>query len=179
MWPGPDVMRRQEEARARFDREATPHIAELLRFATRLTGNRDRAEELVQDVFLQAWRIFDRYQEGTNCRAWLYRILLHTMQRERRRWFRLALFRPIDEVVENTVAYSDPVPAVLKDEEILRALDQVPENFRAVLLLVDVEEWTYKEAAEALDVPIGTVMSRLSRGRKILRELLAESGVAQ
>ncbi|MFN0104782.1 MAG: sigma-70 family RNA polymerase sigma factor [Bryobacteraceae bacterium] len=156
----------------RFEREALPHLPDLIRTASRLMGDRERAEDVVQDVFLQAWKSFGRFESGTNCRAWLYKILFHCMHHYRRKWFRLSVMKPMDEYTEATAAYTPPIAERLTDEDILAALEKVPSDFRAVILLVDVEEFAYKEAAEILAVPIGTVMSRLSRGRRLLREEL-------
>jgi RNA polymerase sigma-70 factor (ECF subfamily) len=161
----------------RFESEAMPHLNDLFRTAVRLTGDRARAEDAVQEVYLQAWKSFHRFEPGTNCRAWLYKILFHCVSHERRRWFRFPLLKESEEFVEANLVYSAPVAEHVTDEEILAALDRISSDFRAVVLLVDVEEFAYKEAAEILAVPIGTVMSRLSRGRKLLREELA--GVAR
>ena len=156
----------------RFEREAMPHLRGLIGTATRIMGDRGRAEDVVQDVFLQAWKSFERFETGTNCRAWLYKILFHCIHHYRRKWFRFAVMQPMDDYTEATAAYTPPIPERLTDEDLLAALDKIPSDFRAVILLVDVEEFAYKEAADILSVPIGTVMSRLSRGRKAMRELL-------
>ena len=163
----------------RFESEAMPHLTELLRTATRVMGDRGRAEDVVQETFLQAWKSFDRFQTGTNCRAWLYKILFHSIHHYRRKWFRLAVMQPMDEYTEATAAYTPPIPELLTDEDLLAALDKIPGDFRAVMLLVDVEEFAYKEAADILNVPIGTVMSRLSRGRKAMRDLLVSREVGR
>src|SRR5215469_9266844 len=160
-------MKRQE-----FEDTALPHLNDLYRTATRLLADSTKADDVVQDVYLQAWKSFDRFEVGTNCRAWLYKILFHIMHHYRRKWFNARMVREDEHVLEQAVACSEPAREHLTDEEILAALDQVPQDFRAVVLLVDVEEFSYKEAAGILGVPIGTVMSRLSRGRKLLRESL-------
>lgn len=161
-------------ARERFQTEALPHLNDLFRTASRLIGDRARAEDVIQEVFLQAWKSFDRFEAGTNCRAWLFKILFHCVNHHRRKWFRFPLLKEAEEFIEANLTYAPPVPEQLTDEDILDALDGIPPDFRAVVLLVDVEEFSYKEAAEILAVPAGTVMSRLSRGRKLLREQLAE-----
>jgi RNA polymerase sigma-70 factor (ECF subfamily) len=165
-------------AEQRFAREALPHLNDLVRTASRMMGDRGRAEDVVQDVFLQAWKSFGRFETGTNCRAWLYKILFHCVQHYRRKWFRFSVMQPLDDYTEATAAYTPPIPEQLTDEDLLAALDRIPADFRAVVLLVDVEEFAYREAAEILQVPIGTVMSRVSRGRRLLREALGgkESG---
>jgi RNA polymerase sigma-70 factor (ECF subfamily) len=160
-----------------FEAAALPHMADLYRTATRLLADSTKADDVIQDVYLQAWKSFDKFEPGTNCRAWLYKILFNTMHHYRRKWLNVRIVKESEELIEQTVAWSPPVPDHLTDEEVLAALAQVPQDFRAVVLLVDVEEFAYKDAAGILNVPIGTVMSRLSRGRRLLRERLA--GVAQ
>lgn len=158
----------------RFETEAMPHLDDIFRTASRLLGERGRAEDVAQEVFLQAWKSFERFEPGTNCRAWLYKILFHCVNHHRRKWFRFPLLKETEEFIEANLVYAAPVPEQLTDEEILAALDGIPADFRAVVLMVDVEEFAYKEAADILSIPIGTVMSRLSRGRKLLREQLSD-----
>jgi RNA polymerase sigma-70 factor (ECF subfamily) len=167
---GPTVAVSAEE---RFALEALPHLPDLVRTASRMMGDRGKAEDVVQDVYLQAWKSFNRFETGTNCRAWLFKILFHCVQHYRRKWFRFSAMQPMDSYTEATVAYTPPIAEMLTDEDLLAALDTIPADFRAVVLLVDVEEFAYREAAEILNVPIGTVMSRVSRGRRLLRESLA------
>ena len=157
----------------RFETEAMPHLNDLFRTALRLTGERGSAEDVIQEVYLQAWRSFDRFESGTNCRAWLYKILFHCVSHHRRKWFRFPLLKETEEFLETNLAAPAPVAEQVTDGEILRALDEIPAEFRSVVLLVDVEEFAYKEVAEILGIPIGTVMSRLSRGRALLRKRLA------
>jgi RNA polymerase sigma-70 factor (ECF subfamily) len=156
----------------RFEREAMPHLNDLFRTANRLVNDRARAEDVVQEVYLQAWKSFHRFEAGTNCRAWLFKILFHCVNHHRRKWFRFPLLKEKEEFLEANLTYSPPLPEHLSDEDILAALDRIPTDFRAVVLLVDVQEFAYKDAAEILGTPIGTVMSRLSRGRRLLREQL-------
>src|SRR5215471_491769 len=158
----------------RFETEAMPHLNDLFRTALRLTGERGSAEDVLQEVYMQAWRSFDRFEAGTNCRAWLYKILFHCVSHHRRKWFRFPLLKETDEFLEANLTAPSPVSEQLTDGDILRALDDIPSEFRSVVLLVDVEEFAYKEVAEILAIPIGTVMSRLSRGRGLLRKHLAE-----
>lgn len=165
----------RNEAETLFEAEALPHIDVLFRTAVRLTADRSEAEDLVQETFAQAWASFAAYEPGTNCRAWLFKILMNKLEHQRRRKYAL-LKRTADadtELLAETVAYAPPVEHELKDEDVLTALDRVPPRFREVVLLADVEEFSYREIAEILGVPVGTVMSRLSRGRKLLREMLA------
>jgi RNA polymerase sigma-70 factor, ECF subfamily len=156
----------------RFGREAMPHLNDLFRTANRLVNDRARAEDVVQEVYLQAWKSFHRFEAGTNCRAWLFKILFHCVNHHRRKWFRFPLLKEKEEFIEANLTYSPPLPEHLSDEDILAALDRIPSDYRAVVLLVDVQEFSYKDAAEIVGTPIGTVMSRLSRGRKLLREQL-------
>ena len=161
-------------AEDRFEAEAMPHLNDIYRTATRLLGDRARAEDVAQEVYLQAWKSFHRFEPGTNCRAWLFKILFHCVNHHRRKWFRFPLLKETEEFLESNLVAPAAVPATLTDEDILAALDRIPADFRSVVLLVDVEEFAYKEASDILGVPIGTVMSRLSRGRKLLREQLTE-----
>jgi len=160
----------------RFEAEAMPHLNDLFRTALRLTGERGSAEDVLQEVYLQAWRSFDHFEPGTNCRAWLYKILFHCVSHHRRKWFRFPLLKETEEFLEATLIAPVHVSSQVTDGDILRALDDIPSDFRSVVLLVDVEEFAYKEVAGILSIPIGTVMSRLSRGRTLLRKRLA--GVA-
>lgn len=173
----PSAARPSEDSASRFESEAMPHMADIFRAAARVLGDRGRAEDVTQEVFLQAWRSFERFETGTNCRAWLFKILFHAISHHRRKWFRFTFVKEPESVLESHAAYTPPIPDRVTDEEILAALDRLSADFRAVILLVDIEEFSYKEAAEILDVPIGTVMSRLNRGRRQLRGQLA--GVAE
>lgn len=165
--------RRSEE----FEAAALPHLNDLYRTASRLLSDSTRAEDVVQEAYLQAWKSFDRFESGTNCRAWLFKILFNVLHHYRRKWFSARAVLDSGEPVEEVAAPAPPVPEHITDEEILAALAEVPDDFRSVVLLVDVEEFSYRETAGVLNVPIGTVMSRLSRGRRLLRERLA--GVAR
>jgi len=158
----------------RFETVALPHLNDIFRTAARLLGDRARAEDVAQEVYLQAWKSFHRFEPGTNCRAWLFKILFHCVNHHRRKWFRFPMLKETEEFIESNLTYTEPIPEHLKDEDILAALDRIPADFRAVILMVDVEEFAYKDAAEILAIPIGTIMSRLSRGRKLLREQLGE-----
>jgi RNA polymerase sigma-70 factor (ECF subfamily) len=146
---------------------------DLFRMATRMLADAGKAEDVVQEVYLQAWKSFDRFETGTNCRAWLFRILFNSIHHYRRKWFNLRFVKDGEDVLEFAQAAPLPVGEKLTDKEVLAALDAIPADFRAVVLLADVEEFAYKEVAQILNIPIGTVMSRLSRARKLLREQLA------
>jgi RNA polymerase sigma-70 factor (ECF subfamily) len=158
----------------RFETEAMPHLKDLFRTALRMTGERGHAEDVLQEVYLQAWRSFDRFEAGTNCRAWLYKILFHCVSHQRRKWFRFPVLKENEEFLEANLVHPATVAQEITDGEILAALDRIPSEFRSVVLLVDVEEFAYKEVAEILSIPAGTVMSRLSRGRGLLRKNLAD-----
>jgi RNA polymerase sigma-70 factor, ECF subfamily len=167
----------------RFEAEALPLLPGLYSAAFRLTRNAADAEDLVQETFLRAYRGFHQFQEGTNLKAWLYRILMNTFintyrkkQREPRTisedevedWYLFS--RMADEGLEPSAETS--VIESLPDEDVQQALQSLPEQFRAAVLLADVEGFSYKEIAEITGVPIGTVMSRLHRGRKALEKRL-------
>lgn len=159
-----------------FEAEALPYFDDLYRTAVRVVGDRTEAEDLVQEAYLQAWKSFHRFEPGTNCRAWLFKILFHVIHHHRRKWFNFKWVEEGEILLEEVLAYEPPIPEHLTDEDILAALDRIPVNYREVLILADVQEFPYKEISETLKIPIGTVMSRLSRGRKILRGELAQLG---
>lgn len=146
-----------------FERVAIPHLAELLRVARRLTLDPASAEDLVQETMMLAWRGFPRFELGTNARAWLFRILFNAFYGEGRKAQREAQI-PSSEVSVR--------PMLQESAEISEAFDSLPVEQRTVLLLCVVEGFTCQEAAGILDVPVGTVMSRLSRGREGLRQIL-------
>jgi RNA polymerase sigma-70 factor (ECF subfamily) len=158
-----------------FAIHALPHMDDIFRIALRMTGDRTRAEDAVQETFLQAWKSFDNFEPGTNCKAWLFRILFYSVHHQRRKWLRFQVASDSEEILQTTVAAQEPVAENLTDAQILEAIEGLPPDYRAVALLVDVEDFAYREAAQILDVPIGTVMSRLSRARKMLREKLADT----
>jgi RNA polymerase sigma-70 factor (ECF subfamily) len=160
-----------------FEAAAMPHFLDLYRTARLLAQDAAEAEDLVQEVYLQAWKSFHRFEMGTNCRAWLFKILFHCLHHFRRHWAKAAKVEPFeDHEGQENMAAPTPVPDQIRDEDVLSALAGVPRDFREVVLLADVQEFSYKEIAATLKLPLGTVMSRLSRGRKLLRQTLA--GVA-
>jgi len=167
------VLFRRSARADEFESAALPHMNDLFRTALRVIGNRTEAEDLVQEAYLQAWKSFHRFEPGTNCRAWLYKILFHVIHHHRRKWFNAKLVKEGEEILEDLVAYEPPVPEHLRDAEVLSAFERIPQQYREVVLLADVHELSYKEVALALTIPVGTVMSRLSRGRKLLRRELA------
>lgn len=161
-----------------FEREVLPHADRLFRLAMWFERNRADAEDAVQDTMMQALRSFHRYQPGTNCRAWLATILQRVISNRRRARGRSILVSDPDDGLASMVPFVPSVPQHLTDEEMLQALRRLPLAFQEVVLLCDVEDLTYKEAAEALAIPVGTVMSRLHRGRAQLRTQLAAGGMA-
>ncbi len=156
-----------------FEAAALPQADSLYRAARRILGSQTEAEDVVQETYLQAWKSFDRFEPGTNIRAWMFKIMFHVIHHHRRKAWRLVTVKEEEEFVFDSLAWEPPVPQELRDEDVLEALAQTPEHFRAVILLADVEEFSYKEIAETLSIPIGTVMSRLNRGRKLLRASLS------
>ncbi len=162
-----------------FEVIALPHLRNLLGTALRVMGNRGEAEDAVQETFLRAWKSIDRFTPGANIRAWLYEILFHVISHHRREWpkFDCGWTAEDEALWEATLVYEAPVAQHLSDEDVIAALDKLPAQYRAVLLLRIVEEFSYKEIAAMLKIPIGTVMSRLHRGRKMLaREMKETSG---
>ena len=161
-----------------FEAEALPHFDNLYRTAVRVIGDRETAQDLVQETYLEAWKSFRRFEPGTNCRAWLFKILFHVIHHHRRKWFRIKFTGEDESMLEQTLVYEPPIPQDITDEDMLAALARVPQDFREVLLLADVQEVSYKEVADTLNIPIGTVMSRLSRGRAVLRTQLTATAKA-
>jgi RNA polymerase sigma-70 factor, ECF subfamily len=159
--------------RDEFESAALPHLKDLYAAAAGMIGSRTEAEDLVQEVYLEAWKSFHRFEPGTNCRAWLFKILFHRVQHYRRKWYRWISKSQSDDLLLDTLRYEEPVPEKLSDQDVLAGLARVPEMFREVLLLADVEEFSYKEIAGILGIPVGTVMSRLSRARAYLRREVA------
>jgi RNA polymerase sigma-70 factor, ECF subfamily len=164
--------------REEFDRSALMYLPELVRVASRLCGSRDAADDLVQETYLQAWRSFHRFEPGTNCRAWLYKILLFSHARQQRRQTRRPIMVALDAAAEAAFTADAPTPDTLTTSSVKAAFESLPQVYRVAVMLVDVEEFSYREAAEALDVPLGTVMSRLNRGRRLLRVELAKQAAA-
>jgi len=167
----------------RFERDALPLMPELYAAAMRLTRNPSDAEDLLQEAYLRAYRGFASFEEGTNLRAWLYRILtnayINTYRKRQRQpqtissddapeWY---LYDQLSETGSEPSAETEVLES-LPDEEVQEALAELPEQFRMAVLLADVEGFSYKEIAEILEIPIGTVMSRLHRGRRALEKRL-------
>jgi RNA polymerase sigma-70 factor (ECF subfamily) len=179
--------------RGRFTELTMPHMQALYTAALRMTRNPADAEDLVQETFLKAYRAFDRYEDGTNLRAWLYKILTNTFINSYRAAKRrpekadvedvedLYLYHRIGDLQASGVGRSaeDEVFDHFTDDEVKNAIESLPEAFRIAVLLADVEGFSYKEIAEITEVPIGTVMSRIHRGRKALQKALLDFAVAR
>jgi RNA polymerase sigma-70 factor, ECF subfamily len=157
-----------------FETTAMPFMNDLFRSAYRILGDREEAEDIVQETYMQAWKSFHRFEAGTNCKAWMFKILFHVIAHHRRRWFNWKWLKESTETLESTLPYEAPVSQDVNDEDVLKALEKIPTHYREVVLLCDVQEFSYKEIAEILAVPIGTVMSRINRGRKLLADELAD-----
>jgi RNA polymerase sigma-70 factor, ECF subfamily len=154
-----------------FENTALQYADELYRVARRLVGEPALAEDLVQETYLQAWKNIGRFEPGTNLRAWLYKIMFNTHSNLRRK-SKLEVITNEDLIAE-TIAYEAPTPQNVTDEEVLAELEKLPRDFLIPVVLVDIEGLSYRELSDVLGIPIGTVMSRLHRGRKILRMGLA------
>jgi len=190
--PGTDRAPQGEDATdraARFERDALVHLDQLYSAALRMTRNPADAEDLVQETFAKAFAAFHQYKPGTNLKAWLYRILTNTFINSYRKKQREPQQSQTEDVEDWQIARaashtsqglrSAEVEALdrLPDSDVKRALAELPEDRRMVVYYADVEGFPYKEIAEIMGTPIGTVMSRLHRGRKQLRELLADYAV--
>lgn len=174
---------RDADLEGRFEREALPLLSGMYSTAFRLTRNAADAEDLVQETYLRAYRGFHQFQEGTNLKAWLYRILMNTFINSYRKKQREPQTISDDEVDDwylySKMAERRAEPSAeasviegLPDEDVQEALSSLPEQFRVAVLLADVEGFSYREIAEITGVPIGTVMSRLHRGRRALEKRL-------
>jgi RNA polymerase sigma-70 factor (ECF subfamily) len=157
-------MPRQEDE---FERVAMPHTRSLLRFALRLTHNSFSAEDLVQETLLLAWRGFHQFESGSNARAWLFRILINAFNMQNRK------AGPSLPALALTPGFHGPSDSNFESLEVMQAVDRLAPDHRAVLLLAVIEGFTCREIAEILTIPIGTVMSRLSRAREAMRESLS------
>ncbi|MGM0546736.1 MAG: sigma-70 family RNA polymerase sigma factor [Bacteroidota bacterium] len=167
-----------------FEEEIVPHLDAMYNFALRLTSDPSDAEDLVQDTIVKAFRFFSSYEKGTNAKAWLFRILKNSYINNYRKQSKQPNQVDYDEVSSfyetiradrtDTSDLEDKMFRELIDDDISNALEELPEDFRTVVLLCDVEGFTYEEIANMLDVPIGTIRSRLHRGRNLLKAQLKE-----
>ena len=174
--------------RVRFEEEALGLADQVYRVARRLVGTREEAEDLVQDTYARAFRAWQQYTPGTNLRAWLLRILTNLNVDRGRRVQRTPDMQPLEEgdyYLANRMAESageealeqDRVVERLSQDSIVNALSSLSHDFRDVVVLVDIGDFSYADAAQILDIPIGTVMSRLHRGRRQLKQRLAEEAI--
>ena len=186
----PDATRIAAEARdrVRFEEEALALSDQVYRVARHLASSREEADDLVQETYARAFRSWRSFQPGTNLRAWLLRILTNLNIDRGRRLQRSPDMQPLEEgdyflynrLEESTAdgtTDEDRVVERLSQDDIVTALSSVPHDFRDVIVLVDIGDFSYQDAAQILDIPIGTVMSRLHRGRRILKRELAETVV--
>lgn len=164
----------KEEKWGDFESEAMPYMPDLYRMAMWLTRNKTEAEDLVQETFMQALKSFHRYEIGTNCRAWMMTIMHNLNSKRLQKMGRMKMVDDAEEKLAETIAFEPQIPQKITDEDVIKALSNMPENFRQAVVLSDIEEFSYKEIASILSLPMGTVMSRISRGRKVLRMELAD-----
>lgn len=178
-----------DDAKAAFNEEALSHMEALYRGALYMTKDPSAAEDLVQDAYLKAHRFWHRYQPGTNCKAWLFRIMTNTFINKSRKKTRITT--PVEDVEaqissspihDHNGFYGTPETTYLQGlfpEHVRAAVESLPEGFRLPVVLADLQDFSYKEIAEIMNCPVGTVMSRLFRGRKKLQEILFEYAVEQ
>ena len=176
----------EQDLKNRFTEEAMPLLDQLYGGALRMTRNPQDAEDLVQETYLKAYKAFDRFTPGTNLKAWLYRIMTNTYINTYRKKQRRPLVTSADEVTDNQLYTSSSHDSTGLESAEVEALKQMPnsrisealnslnEDYRMVVYYADVEGLAYKEIADVMDIPLGTVMSRLHRGRKQLREMLKD-----
>ncbi|MGM0587956.1 MAG: sigma-70 family RNA polymerase sigma factor [Bacteroidota bacterium] len=179
-----DLTKEEVQKQEDFNEEIVPHLDALYNFALRLTTDPNDAEDLVQDTIVKAYRFFNSYEKGTNAKAWLFRILKNSYINNYRKKSKQPNQVDYDEVASfyetirdertDTSDMEDRMYRELIDDDISGALESLPEDFRTVVLLCDVEGFTYEEIANMLDVPIGTIRSRLHRGRNLLRTQLMD-----
>ncbi|BDG07245.1 RNA polymerase sigma factor RpoE [Anaeromyxobacter paludicola] len=182
-------LRQTDGTRREFEHLALQHIDPLFSAALRLTKNERDAEDLVQDTFLRAYRFFDKFERGTNIKAWLFKILTNTFIN---RYRRNVKERNIVEGSEREAVHERFISREateyaanpeqfffdrLLSDDVLQAVDALPIDFRMVVILADLQEFSYKEIAEILEIPVGTVMSRLFRGRRLLQKSLGSYAV--
>ncbi len=184
MWEGASFDSMSDQKQRSFEEEALPHLDAVYRVALRLSGNETQAEDLTQETMMKAYRSWSQYREGTNARAWLLTILRNTFINEYRRTRRMGPTVDVTEVESFTVFRDvqevDPEGRFfdnIVDDDVLRAIDALPEEFRETLVLSDIEGLPYAEIAAITEVPVGTVKSRLFRARQALQTQLYDYAV--
>ena len=168
----------EKKSNEEFEREAIPHMDALYNFALKMTGDSDDASDLIQETYLKAFRFWDKFEKGTNCKAWLFRIMKNTFINTYRKTAKepdKVDYEEIENFYENIKPSSTDSAHLEKDiydnlldDELSSAISSLPEDFRTVIILCDIEGYTYDEIADFVDVPVGTVRSRLHRARKML-----------
>jgi len=191
------IMERRDTSKELFEREALKHLDELFASAMRMTRQKEAAEDLLSEVYAKAWKSFSQFQPGTNLRAWLYKILTNTYinhyRQKQRQPLMIELDRPNDpetgtggDLYDRILGaskspFENPDQALanrILDQDLKSAIESLPDEFRLAILLSDVQNFSYQEIADILDVPIGTVRSRLWRGRRLLQKVLWKQAVA-
>jgi RNA polymerase sigma-70 factor (ECF subfamily) len=172
-----------------FQREMVPHMSLLYNFALRTTGNTDDAKDLLQDTYLKAYRFIDKYERGTNAKAWLFRIMKNSFINDYRRQARTPEQVDYDEIQDYydlVKKHSDDSNDLrsqffknMLDDDIVKAMESLTEEFRTIIILSDLEGLTYEEIAEILEIPLGTVRSRLHRARKVMQQKLRKFAIRE
>jgi len=157
-----------------FEGQVFGNTTALLRTATRMCGNAAEADDIVQETLLRAWKYWDGFEQGTNCRAWLFRIMINLIRRRRETLESAAVHVSVEEPEIGKVLRFEP-RLELDEQGALAALDKLPAEYKEIITLILVEEFSYKETALMLDVPLGTVMSRLHRARRMVQKMLKPS----
>lgn len=176
------------EKRRSFEKEALPHMDALLRTALRMTKNESDAEDLVQETFVKAYRFWDKFEQGSNCRAWLFKIMTNIFINDYRSKSRAPQSVDVDDIDDNylyrhlTTSDHEVNPegqffAKIFDDDVKKAIEELPDDFRLVVVLSFLEGFSYQEIADIADLQLGTVKSRLHRGRKLLQKQLYDYAV--
>lgn len=184
----PEGSTRQLDKRKQFEAEAMPHMDALYRTALRMTKNQSDAEDLVQETMVKAYRFWDKFEPGSNCRAWLFKIMTNIFINEYRSKSRTPVSVNMDDIDDNflygQLAASSPdknpeemLFAKIFDDDVKKAIEELPDDFRLVVVLSFLEDFSYQEIADIVDLQLGTVKSRLHRGRKLLQKKLYDYAV--
>lgn len=184
----PESQTRQPAKRKQFEAEALPHMDALYRTALRMTKNQTDAEDLVQETMVKAYRFWDKFEPGSNCRAWLFKIMTNIFINEYRSKSRTPVSVDLDDIDDNflygqlaTVTLDrnpeEELFAKVFDDDVKKAIEELPDDFRLVVVLSFLEGFSYQEIADIVDLQLGTVKSRLHRGRKLLQKKLYDYAV--